>query len=127
MISHYQKWLHPLTFFPSNDRMMLLNLISVNKEKRGFVMGIASLVLGIVSIVIAVFISGFGWVGALLGIVGIVLGAIAKKKTPGDKMGTAGLVLSIIGTVLGVLLYVACIACLGAASAAANEAASSVG
>ena len=85
-------------------------------------MAVASLVLGIVSVVVAVFISGFGWVGTIIGIVGIVLGALAKKKDPTNKMGTAGLVLSIIGTVLGILLYVACVACLGAAAAAANAA-----
>ena len=87
----------------------------VRKEK---VMGVASLILGIVSVVIAVFISGFGWVAALLGIVGIILGALARKNGTGG-VATAGLVLSIIGLVLGLLLYIACVACIGGLAAIA--------
>lgn len=73
-------------------------------------MGVAALVLGIVSLVIAVFFPAIGWVGAITGIVGIILGAIAKKN--GKKgAATAGLVMSIIGTALALVTYLACAAC----------------
>ena len=76
-------------------------------------MGVGSLVLGIISVVIAVFLPVYGWVAALLGIIGIILAAVAKKN--GQKgVATAGLVLSIIGTALGLLFYIACAACIAA-------------
>ena len=70
-------------------------------------MGIAALVLGIVSIVWAVF--GGTWLAAAVGIIGIILAAVGKKQNA--KCATAGLVVSIIGTVLGLLMYIACAAC----------------
>ncbi|MCI8638653.1 MAG: hypothetical protein HFG41_05785 [Coprococcus sp.] len=79
-------------------------------------MGVASLVLGIISIVIGVFSAGaLGWAGGILGIIGIILGALARKSTPAEKRGlaTAGFVCSIIGTILCLLMYVACVACIG--------------
>lgn len=72
-------------------------------------MGVASLVLGIVSVVWSCF--GGTWLSAIVGLVGIVLGAIAKKNAV--KCAAAGLVLSIIGTILGLLVYIACFACVG--------------
>ncbi len=73
-------------------------------------MGVASLVLGIISIVLSLF--GGTWVSALIGIVGIVLGALAKKANPENSgMATAGMVCSIIGTVLSLLVFIACVAC----------------
>lgn len=80
-------------------------------------MGIASLVLGIISVVWSCF--GGTWLSAIVGIVGIILGALGKKKA--DKCAVAGLVLSIIGTVLGLLLYIACVACAGAIAGAAGS------
>ena len=79
-------------------------------------MGIAALVLGIISIVWACF--GGTWLSALLGIVGIILGAVGKKKNA--NCATAGLVLSIIGTVLSLLFFIACVACAGALAGAAG-------
>ena len=76
-------------------------------------MGVASLVLGIIAIVLGLFTAGtLGWAGAIIGIVGIILGAIAKKNNPGG-MATAGLVCSIIGTILCLLFYSACVALVG--------------
>ena len=63
-------------------------------------MGIASLVLGIISILLS--FSGFAWFAICLGTVGIVLGALARKRY-GGGMATAGFVLSIIGTSLTLL------------------------
>ena len=75
-------------------------------------MGVASLVLGIISLVMALLFSGFGWLAAILGLIGIVLASAARKKAK-DGVATAGLVLSIIGLILGLLMYVACAALVG--------------
>ncbi len=73
---------------------------------------IASLVLGIVSLVCVFF--GYGAIlGIILGIIGIVLSISAKKEQP-SGMASAGLVLSIISVVLCALSFIACIACAGA-------------
>ncbi len=74
-------------------------------------MGIASLVLGLVSLVIAVFFSYAGWLATVLGIIGIILGAIGSKSEA--KLSTGGLVCSIIGAALGLLMYIACVGCVG--------------
>ena len=79
-------------------------------------MGIASLVLGIISVVWSCF--GGTWISSLLGIIGIILGAVGKKKDA--NCASAGLVLSIIGTVLGLLFYVACAACVAGLAEAAG-------
>lgn len=83
-------------------------------------MGTASLVLGIVSIVIGLFSGGgLGWLGAIAGILGIILGVQAKKNPEQKGIATAGFVCSVIGTILCVLMYVACIACVGGLAALA--------
>ncbi len=77
-------------------------------------MGIASLVLGILALVIGLFSAGaFGWLGAILAIIGIILGALGKKVPEKKGIATAGLVLSIIGLVLSLILYIACVALVG--------------
>lgn len=77
-------------------------------------MGVAALVLGIISILIGLFTAGtFGWLGAILGVLGIILGALARNSDDGKTtLATAGLVCSIIGTALCLLLYIACVACI---------------
>lgn len=73
-------------------------------------MGVASLVLGILSLVIGVFSAGsLGWLGGIIGIIGIVLGALGKKNENQKGLATAGLVCSIIGTILCLIMYIACI------------------
>ena len=75
-------------------------------------MGVASLVLGIIAIVVDVFTIGvYGWIGAILGLIGTILGAIGHK----NQAKCGGLVCSIIGLVLGLLLYIACVACVASA------------
>jgi cbb3-type cytochrome oxidase subunit 1 len=69
---------------------------------------IASLVLGIVSIVFCVY-----GIGIVTGIIGLVLGISAKKENP-SGMATAGIVLSIIGIVISGITLFACIACVSA-------------
>lgn len=75
-------------------------------------MAIASLVLGIISIVFS-FFGGINLFGGILGIVGIILGVYGKKDESKKGMATAGLVCSIIGTILCFIFYVACVACVG--------------
>lgn len=78
-----------------------------NSEKNS--MAVASLVLGIVSVV-GSFFGAWALLGLIAGIVGIVL-AVKGKKIPAKKgMATAGLVLSIVGTSLSGLMFV-CAAC----------------
>ncbi len=75
-------------------------------------MSVASLVLGIISLVIAFFSVGtLGWLGIIFGIIGIILGCIGRKKLPEDKKGlaTAGFVCSIVGTVMCAVMFLACV------------------
>lgn len=75
-------------------------------------MAVASLVLGILSLVLP-FV-GLGWVSVFTGIVGIILGALGRKDEAKKGMATAGLVMSIISIALGLILAIACAACVGA-------------
>ena len=64
-------------------------------------MAVASLVLGIISIIIGAVSGGLvGW-----------LGAIGRKNPEHKGIATGGLVCSIIGLVLSLILYIACIGC----------------
>lgn len=74
-------------------------------------MGIASLVLGILSILLALFAAGYQWAGILFGIVGIVLGVLGRKDSAQRGIATAGLACSITGIVLSIILFIACVAC----------------
>ena len=89
-------------------------------------MAVASLVLGILAIVFAIVGVGYQWIGAIVGIIGIVLAVLGKKNPEKKGIATAGLVCSIIGFVLSILLLVACVACLGAVGAAGSSAALSL-
>lgn len=88
-------------------------------------MAVASLVLGIISIVAGIFgglLPGAGTtVGFITGIVGIILGVLGKKEPEKAGMAKAGMVCSIIGLVLSVLFLVACASCLGAAGIALSD------
>lgn len=78
-------------------------------------MGVASLVLGIIAIIIGLFSAGaLGWFGAILAIIGIILGAVGRKNPEKRGLATAGLVCSIIGLILCLIVYIACVACLAA-------------
>lgn len=98
-------------------RNIYIYIMSSN-EKEGKDMAVASLVLGIISIVIGVFFSGLlGWLGAILGVVGIILGVQGKKDPEKKGLATAGMICSIVGLVLCLILYLACVACVGAGAA----------
>jgi len=75
-------------------------------------MAVASLVLGIVSLVF-VIIPGLQFIGAIVGLIGIILGILGRKKAKTENQptgtATAGFVMSIIGTVLSAIMYIACV------------------
>lgn len=54
------------------------NNILLRKESN---MGIASLVLGIASLVCGSFLPGLQWIGSITGLIGIILGALGRKKS----------------------------------------------
>ena len=77
-------------------------------------MAVASLVLGILSILSVLF--GFGsywWLAPVFGIIGIILGVQGKKDYEKRGLAQAGFICSIIGTALSLLWYIACAAILG--------------
>jgi len=81
-------------------------------------MAVAGLVLGILSLVGGSIPGANAFPMWLFGIVGIVISTIARKRES-SGMATAGLVLSIIGTVLSLITFIACAACLAAGAASA--------
>lgn len=73
-------------------------------QKGGVGLGVASMVLGILSIV---FSCCFYYVAFPCGLVGLILGAVAiKKGNNGRGMAIAGLVLSIISLALAVVTMI---------------------
>ena len=75
-----------------------------NKEKNKFVMNIAALVLGIISIVTSLF-----WYITLpTGILAIVFGVKSARKT-GSKLGKAGMITGIVGLSLFAFNYISLI------------------
>lgn len=81
-------------------------------------MAIASLVLGIVSIVTCCW-----WqVSIVVGIVGLVLGILHnKKQTTGKGMAIAGIVLSIVGLSISVIIIALTLAGIGVLDEFARE------
>ncbi len=83
-------------------------------------MAIAALVLGIAGLVLS-FVPGISIAGPIAAIVGVILGAVARKKAKdaGEPTGmaTAGMVLSIITLVISAIVVIATIACVGAIGA----------
>ena len=77
-------------------------------------MAIASLVLGIVSLVLSFF--GLGMISVFTVIIGIILGVLGRKDPEKKGMATAGLVCSIIALVIGVIMWIACAAVVGGAA-----------
>jgi len=74
-------------------------------------LSIAALILGIVSIIFC-FINPI--VALICGIVGLILGVMARKRQP-NGMATAGFILSIIGLVISIIMFIAVAACIGTA------------
>jgi hypothetical protein len=78
-------------------------------------MAIASLILGIISLVLSFF--GLGIISVFTAIIGIILGVLGRKDPEKKGMATAGLVCSIIALVLGIIMWIACAAVVGGAAA----------
>ncbi len=82
---------------------------------------VASLVLGILSLICAFF--GYGaFLGLVFGIIGTVLGAKARK-TSQTGLATGGFVCSLIGLIfsaVGLVCAIACVGALGTLSAASS-------
>ncbi len=78
-------------------------------------MGLASLICGLITLCMALFsATGLGVMGIALGIIGIILGALGRKDVDQHGMATAGLIISIIGLFINIIVLVACVGCLAA-------------
>lgn len=79
-------------------------------------MGVAALVLGIITILFA-FIPGLNFISPFIGVLGITLGVLArnrlKKEGKPADIATGGMVTSIVGTIFGFITYMACAALFG--------------
>ena len=76
-------------------------------------MGTASLVLGIIALVISLGLGPAGFTSSFPGILGIIFGAIALKDSNEKQRnyGKAGLILSLIALAMGIIVTVACVGC----------------
>lgn len=83
-------------------------------------MAIASLVLGIVSVVFW-FLGVGAIVSLLLGIAGCVFANMAKKRGNNTGIRTAGFVLSLIGLIVGALILLVMLSCIGTAACLAGS------
>lgn len=72
----------------------------------------ASLVLGIIGVV-CWFFGYSALVSVIVGIIGLVLAGKSKQAGFTGGIRTAGFVLSLISTIGGALVFVACVACAG--------------
>lgn len=88
----------------SNNAVQVQNQFGDTEKQGGMGFGIASMVLGILSILCSCC---FYYLSIPLSIVGLILGAIAvHKKNRGRGMAIAGLVLSIISLGLGIVVMI---------------------
>ena len=84
-----------------------------NRDVPGKGAATASMVLGIISVVLWFF--GYSAiVSVILGVVGLILAGNAKKAGFMGGIRTAGFVLSLIGLIGGALVFIACVAVVGA-------------
>jgi hypothetical protein len=88
-------------------------------------MAVAGLILGILSLVGGLIPGVNAFPMWLFGIVGIILSAIARSKAKKDgqptSTATAGLVLSIIGTIFAFIFFIICAVIIGAAATGAFD------
>src|SRR5690348_5666246 len=90
-------------YFPQNQQPVF---VAPSVSEPGAGMAVASLVLGILSIV-----TFWGWFLTLpLSIIGIIMGALGRRSISRRGIATAGLVCSIIGLVVFLLFYLLVIA-----------------
>ncbi len=90
-----------------------------NNKVPGKNAAIASLVLGIIAVVFwffGTFTVVLPFFSIVLGIVGLILAGRAKKAGYTESIRTAGFVLSLLGLIVGAIVFVSCLACFGAVS-----------
>lgn len=98
------------------DQNNQYNQYNDNGSQPGKGAAIASLVLGIVSIVFWFFGMG-ALVGLVTGVIGLICSSSAKKAGFVGGIQTAGFVCSLIGLIGSALVFIACVACVGALGA----------
>ena len=78
-------------------------------------MAAGSLVLGIISLVMAFIIPGstVKWIGAVLALIGIILGVQGRKDPEKHGLATGGMVCSIIGFIACIIVVIACAGIMG--------------
>lgn len=86
-----------LDFVPSSITMPMQPITQKNTNGSA----ITSLVLGIVGIILCMF----PYIGTTINVIGLVFG-IRANKTSKSGVGTAGFVLSLVGLVLSVLIFI---------------------
>ena len=74
---------------------------------------IIALIFGIVSCV-TFFWGYFALISIIAGIVGLVMASKAKKEGNAESIRTAGFILSLVGMILGTIVFIATIALVGA-------------
>lgn len=83
-----------------------------NGKVPGHGAAVASMVLGIIAVVLWFF--GYSSIiSVILGIIGLVLAGNCKKAGYEGGIRTAGFVLSLIGFIGGAAVFIACVACVG--------------
>ena len=82
-------------------------------------MAVGSLVLGIISLVMAFIIPGsvVKWIGAVLALIGIILGVQGRKDPEKHGLATGGMVCSIIGFIACIIVVIACVGIMGGIAA----------
>ena len=89
----------------------LNNHLNANgSPEKGKNYAIASMVLGIISVV-TWFFGTFAFISVVCGIIGLLLASQSKKQGYNGGIRTAGFVLSLIGLIGGSLVFIACVAC----------------
>lgn len=78
-------------------------------------MAAGSLVLGIISLVMAFIIPGstVKWIGTVLALIGIILGVQGRKIPEKHGLATGGMVCSIIGFIACIIVVIACAGLVG--------------
>ncbi len=117
--SYQQNMNYPANAYPQNgyNQGVTYNT-SVPEPGRGT--AIASLVLGIISLV-CIFFGTYAFLGSICGIVGLILSIVSKNQGFKGGIRTAGFVLNLIGVIITVLVTIACVACFAALMEAGGE------
>ena len=78
-------------------------------------MAAGSLVLGIISLVMAFIIPGSAvkWIGAVVALIGIILGVQGRKNPEKRGLATGGMVCSIIGFICCIIVVLFCATLVG--------------